>query len=138
MSQVEQRLTAQDEIPARIQERLDRDCQCVNLNVRAPKRPAPHDPIARDIVGAGRPFPVAKFLDQKEREDQTRRETRRSFAPTFGMLVQVLKKKRLKDEGTLDAQTRRENLEELLLSIQVWRSRAPDRTLTAFWTMCPC
>ena len=36
----------------------------------------------------GRPFPVAKFLDQKERED-----------PTFGMLVQVVKKRKLKEEG---------------------------------------
>ncbi len=42
---------------------------------------------------------MAKYLDAKEREDPTWRETRRSFAPTFGMLVQVLKKKKLKDEG---------------------------------------
>ena len=72
----------------------------MNLNVRAPKRPLPRDPpIARSIAGAGRPFPVAKFLDEREREDPTWRETRRSFAPTFGMLVQVLKKTKLKEEG---------------------------------------
>ncbi len=99
MSTMERRFAAQDEILERIQERLGRDRQHVNLNVRAPKRAAPYDPpIARDIAGA-RPFPVAKFLDQKEREDPTWRESRRSFAPTFGMLVQVLKKKRLKEEG---------------------------------------
>ena len=100
MSTMERRLAAQDEVLERIQERLGRDRQHVNLNVRAPKRAAPYDPpITRDIAGAGRPFPVAKFLDQKEHEDPTWRETRRSFAPTFGMLVQVLKKKKLKEEG---------------------------------------
>ena len=100
MSTMERRLAAQDEVLERIQERLGRDHQHVNLNVRAPKRPLPRDPpIARDIAGAGRPFPVATFLDTEEREDPTWRETRRSFAPTFGMLIQVLKKKKLKEEG---------------------------------------
>ena len=100
MSAMDRRLAAQDEILERIQERLGQGPQRVNLNVRAPKRPLPRDPpIARSIAGAGRPFPVAKFLDEREREDPTWRETRRSFAPTFGMLVQVLKKKKLKDEG---------------------------------------
>jgi len=100
MSTMERRLAAQDEVLERIQERLGRDRQHVNLNVRAPKRPLPRDPpIASDITGAGQPFPVAKYLDQKEREDPTWRETRRSFAPTFGMLVQVLKKNKLKAEG---------------------------------------
>ena len=100
MSSMEQRLTAQDESLGRIQERLGRDRQCVNLNVRAPKRPLPCDPpITRDIAEAGRPLPIARFLDQKEREDPTWRESRRSFVPTFGMLVQVLKKKKLKEEG---------------------------------------
>lgn len=98
MSTMERRLAAQDEILERIQERLGQDRQRVNLNVRAPKRPLPRDPpIARDIVGP--PFPVAKFLDAKERKDPTWRETRRSFAPTFGMLVQVLKTNKLKEEG---------------------------------------
>ena len=40
--------------------------------------------------------------------------------------------KRLQAEGTLEAETRKENIEELLLSIEEWRNRAPDRTLTAF------
>ena len=89
-----------DKLSAHIDERLAQDRQRVNLNVRAPKRPLPRDPpIARDIAGAGRPFPVAKFLDTKEREDPSLRETRRSFAPTFGMLVQVLRKNKLKEEG---------------------------------------
>ena len=42
---------------------------------------------------------MAKFLYQKEREDFAWREARRSFAPTFGILVQVLKKRKLKEEG---------------------------------------
>ena len=64
----------------------------MNLNVRAPKRPAPYDvPIARGIAGAGRPLPLAEFLDEKERLDPSWRATRRSFAPTFGMVMQVLK-----------------------------------------------
>ena len=50
---------AMKEALSRIQERLDEDRARVNLNVRAPKRAAPHQPqIARDLVGAGRPFPV--------------------------------------------------------------------------------
>ena len=89
-----------ERLSAHIDERLAQDRQRVNLNVRAPKRPLPRDPpIARDIAAAGRPFPVAKYLDDKEREDPTWRETRRSFAPTFGMIVQVLKKKKLREEG---------------------------------------
>ncbi|MFT5429969.1 MAG: DNA helicase-2/ATP-dependent DNA helicase PcrA [Myxococcota bacterium] len=39
---------------------------------------------------------------------------------------------RLKEEGTIEAESRRENVEELLLSIQEWRTRTPDRGLTAF------
>ena len=71
----------------------------MNLNVRAPKRAAPHQPqVAKDLAGA-RPFPVALFLDQKEREDPTWKCARRSFAPTFSMQVQVLKKKKLREEG---------------------------------------
>ena len=38
--------------------------QVVNLNVRAPKRPASQLPqIAKDITGAGRQFPIAKIID---------------------------------------------------------------------------
>ena len=89
-----------DKLSAHIDECLAQNRQRVILNVRAPKRPSPRDPsISRDIAGEGRPFPIAKFLDTKEREDPIWRETRRSFAPTFGMLVQVLKKKKLKEEG---------------------------------------
>ena len=74
--------------------------QRINLNVRAPKRPASQQPpIAKDIAGAGRPYPVARFLDDKERADPTWISVRKSFAPTFGMVTQVLKKKKLKDEG---------------------------------------
>ena len=72
----------------------------MNLNVRAPKRLASQLPqVANYVAGAGRPFPIAKFLDQKEREDPTWSSARKSFAPAFGMLTQVLKKKKLRDEG---------------------------------------
>ena len=36
---------------------------------------------------------------EKEREDTSWKSVRRSFTPAFGMLTQVLKKKKLKDEG---------------------------------------
>ena len=91
-----------DKLSSYIDERMARlgTRSVVNLNVRAPKRPASHLPqIANDIAGAGRPFPIAKFLDQKEREDPTWSSARKSFAPAFGMLTQVLKKKKLRDEG---------------------------------------
>jgi len=39
---------------------------------------------------------------------------------------------RLQQEGTHEAQTRKENLEELMLSIQEWRDRAEDRSLATF------
>ncbi len=75
--------------------------QRVNLNVRAPKRSAPYNPppIARDFAGVGRPLPVAKFLDEKQRAQPAFKEARRSFAPAFGMIVQVLMKKHLKEAG---------------------------------------
>ena len=103
-AQINERFTAHArehaEAFARIQERLDEDRARVNLNVRAPKRAAPHQPqITRDLLGAGRPFPVSRYLDEKEREDPTWAAARRSFAPAFSMTVQVLKKKKLREEG---------------------------------------
>ena len=72
----------------------------INLNVRAPKRLAFHDPpIATSIEGAGRPLPLARFLDQKELDDPTWRAVRRSLAPFFGMQMQILKKTRLREGG---------------------------------------
>ena len=89
-----------ERLSAHIDERMAQDRQRVNLNVRAPKRDVPHQPqIARSLAGVGRPFPVAKFLDSKEREDPSWKCARRSFAPAFSMQVQVLKKKKLKEEG---------------------------------------
>jgi hypothetical protein len=71
----------------------------VNLNVRAPKRAAAHNhPVVRDIAQAGRPLPIARFLDQREREDNSWGHVRKSFAPSFGMQVQVLKKRKLKED----------------------------------------
>ena len=100
MSNMNERLTKQEQMLARIHESLEHDRQRVNLNVRAPKRAAPYQPqITRDLAGVGRPLPVAKFLDAKEREDPSWKSARRSFAPAFGMTVQVLKKKKLREEG---------------------------------------
>ena len=100
LSNMNERLTKQEQMLARIHESLEHDRQRVNLNVRAPKRAAPYQPqITRDLAGVGRPLPVAKFLDFKEREDPSWKSARRSFAPAFGMTVQVLKKKKLREEG---------------------------------------
>ena len=98
-STMDQRLTNQEEMLARIHERLEQDRQRVNLNVRAPKRAAPHQPhVARGIANA-RLLPVARFLDAKEREDPSWACARRSFAPSFSIQVQILKKKKLREEG---------------------------------------
>ena len=98
-SAMNQRLTNQEEMLARIHERLEQDRQRVNLNVRAPKRAAPHQhQVARGIASA-RPLPVARFLDTMEREDPSWSCARRSFAPSFSMQVQILKKKKLREEG---------------------------------------
>ena len=50
-----------EQVTVHIEERLARldSHQRVNLNVRAPKRPAvPNQPVARDIAHVGRPYPV--------------------------------------------------------------------------------
>ena len=93
-STMDQRLTNQEKLLATIHERLEQDRQRVNLNVRSPKRASPYQPpIARSLLGAGEPYPVSSFLDAKEREDTSWKAVRRSFAPAFSMLVQVLKKR---------------------------------------------
>ena len=89
-----------DHMTAHIDQRLDMLGQPrhVNLNVRAPKRSGPYSPpIARNI--SGQPFPIAKYLDEQERRDPTWKQIRRSFAPTFSMLCQILKKRSLKESG---------------------------------------
>jgi hypothetical protein len=96
----EQTLAKQGQLLARIRESVESDRQRVNLNVRAPKRAGAFNPrITMDLSEVERPFPVAKFLDLKEREDPSWKCARRSFAPTFGMQVQVLKKQKLKEQG---------------------------------------
>jgi len=87
-----------DRLTAHIDERLAHDRQRVNLNVRAPKRARDPD-ISRDISGAGRVLPIAKFLDEKERHDPAWKAARRSFAPSFGIIAQVLKKQKLRADG---------------------------------------
>ena len=53
-------------------------------------------------------------MDEKERADYTWTAVRRSFAPAFGMLAQVLKKKKLKDEGSAPFQGPRKGPESNL------------------------
>ena len=90
----------QEEAMARIHERLGEDRARVNLNVRAPKRALLRDPpIARDLSEQGRPLPLARYLDEREIENPALKDIRRSFAPTFGMLTQVLKKQKVRDQG---------------------------------------
>ena len=42
---------------------------------------------------------MAKFLDNKEKEDPSWKSARRSFAPAFSTVVQILKKNKLREEG---------------------------------------
>ena len=115
-----ERMTNQEKILATIQERFEQDRQRVNLNVRAPKRLRPHQPqIARSLAGVGRPFPVAKFLDSKEREDPSWKIARRSFAPAFSMQVQVLKKKKLKEEGRAAVYIEQNHRPQLLYTLSL-------------------
>lgn len=91
-----------DKLTALIDERLLHDRQHINLNVRAPKRVANQPPIsrdARDISGAGRPLPLAKYLDQREAADPSWGGIRRSLVPFFGMQMAVLKKRKLRQDG---------------------------------------
>ena len=111
-----------DKIAAHIDERLAQveTRQRVNLNVRAPKRSAPYArPIVRDIsLAGGRPYPVAKFLDEKEREDPTWRDVRRSYSPAFATVVQILKKQKLKEGGTQPIFVEQNHRGQLLYTLQ--------------------
>ena len=92
-----------DKLAALIDERLLHDRQRINLNVRAPKRVANQPPISRDvrdISGAGRALPLAKYLDQKQTEDPSWHGIRKSLVPFFGMQMAVLKKRKLRQDGS--------------------------------------
>ena len=75
--------------------------QRVNVDVRrAPKRPAAHQPpISRDISDAGRPLPLARFLDEMEAADASWRCVRKNLTLAFAILAQVLKKRKLAAAG---------------------------------------
>ena len=89
-----------EKLTSLIDQRLLQDRARVNLNVRAPKRgTANQPPIARDISGAGRPLPLAKFLDERATADASWIGVRRSLTPFFGMQMQVLKKWKLREDG---------------------------------------
>jgi len=55
-----------------------------------------------------------------------------AFRVAEGVLAETGYIQRLKEEGTVEAESRRENIEELMLSIEEWRARNSDRSLTAF------
>ena len=110
-----------DKLTAHIDERLAHleSRQRVNLNVRAPKRLAVQSPpIARSIASTTRPFPLARFLDEKERDDPSWWAARKSFSPTFGMQVQVLKKKKLKDSGAQPVYVEQNHRAQLLYTAE--------------------
>ena len=46
-------------------------------------------------LSTSRSTDIARFLDEKEREDPSWQAVRRSFAPTFGMQVQVLEEEEI-------------------------------------------
>ena len=102
----------------------------VNLNVRAPKRTAPHDPpIAKNLAGAGRPLPLARFLDEKERAYPSLNTVRRSCAPSFGIIAQVLKKRKLKEDGAQPIYVEQNH------RAQIWYSEADRPLLQEAWEM---
>jgi hypothetical protein len=110
-----------DKLTAHIDKRLAQleSRQRVNLNVRAPKRSALQSPpIARSISSTAHLFPLARFLDEKEREDPGWRAARKSFSPTFGMQVQVLKKKKLKDDGAQPVYVEQNHRAQLLYTAE--------------------
>ena len=109
-----------ERLSAHIDERLAQDRQRRKLNVRAPKRGAPHQQqITRSLAGVGRPYPVAKFLDSKGLEDPSRKCARRSFAPAFSMQVQVPKKRKLEEEGAAAVDIEQNHRPQLLCTEEV-------------------
>ncbi len=71
----------------------------VNLNVRAPKRASPYAPVLALGPAGGRPLPIAKFLGEKQRMDDSWGPVRRSFVLCFSRVALALKKKKLAGVG---------------------------------------
>ena len=122
-----------DKLTAHIDERLAhlQSKQRVNLNVRAPQKKTclQDPPIASDIAGAGRPLPVSKFLDEKQQQDPSWKCVRKSFAPAFGMITQVMKKKKLRDDGAQPVYVEQNQRAQLLYT------EADRELMQAAWDM---
>ena len=88
-----------EQLARHLDQRMQIPSRQINFNVRAPKRAANQPPSSRDISGAGRPLPLAKYLDEREDADLSWGGVRKSFAPSFGMMMQVLKKRKLHEQG---------------------------------------
>ena len=90
-----------DALATRLQ--AQRGDNIVNLNVRSPKRPldqtASGPPLAIAANDGGRPLPVAKFLDEKGRQDHSWTSVRKSYMQNFTNVAMALHKKRLADAG---------------------------------------
>ena len=61
---------------------------------------------------------MSKFLDMKERADPSWRSARKSFAPSFGIQVQILKKRKLKAEGVQGVYVEQNHRPQLLYTEQ--------------------
>jgi len=119
LSTMNQRLTAQEQALNAIREQLKNNRQRVNLNVRAPRRAVPYQAqISTDISTAGRPFPITRFLDLKERDHPSWESVRRSFAPSFGIFAQILKKKKLREQGKAAIYVEQNHRPQLLYTVE--------------------
>ena len=56
--------------------------------------------------------------DEKEREDPSWKYVRRSFAPTFGMVVLVLKKKKLKEDDMQATYVEQNHRAQMLYTVE--------------------
>ncbi len=82
---------------------------------------------------------MAKFLDTKEKEDPSWKSARRSFAPAFGTVVQILKKNKLREEGKAAVYIEQNHRPQLLyteedreLMEQAWELSTAHREDLAF------
>ncbi len=76
--------------------------------------------------------PVARFQRLMDQLRQQAVDGADVFRVAEAVLAETGYVKRLQDEGTMEAQSRKENVEELMVSIQNWAERAEDRSLAAF------
>ena len=74
---------------------------------------------------------MAKFLDQKQTQDPSWKSARKSYAPGFGIVAQVLKKNQLKEAVKPAIYMEQDSRPRMLYTEEDWQLLEEAWTLTA-------